>query len=91
MSISAPDFNQAAERYYREDLRRSYLSEALGSILGECRADSRRMRDIAARSMDDEATVAELSGLIRSVLSVIYRRAHESFVVDERACAGATG
>ncbi len=85
MSVSAREFNQEAERYYREDLRRSYLREAVDSIFDASSSAPDHLRWVARRSMDDAANPAELSDLLRTVLGVIHRRAHEPFAVHETA------
>lgn len=75
MRVSAREFNQCAEAYYRDRLRHSYLDEAVDSILAGHAVSTNHLRSVARRSMSDEANQFELSDLIRTVLSVIHDRA----------------
>jgi hypothetical protein len=76
MNVNAREFNQAAEQYYREELRRRYLREAFGSTTGAMHQDA-GLESAFTRATDDEATLPELQELLRHTLSVIHERSQE--------------
>ena len=59
MDLSAGDFNEGAETYYRETLRRQHFREALRFLEEDCIAIDRRPDDLAG---DDRETLRTILG-----------------------------
>lgn len=85
MGISAREFNQGAEKYYRETLRQRHMVEAFGFLEEEC-----IKADLAGRGMDD-GTGEALHSILEGKGALQFLNMAKREVLEERATATTLG
>jgi hypothetical protein len=75
MAVSAPDFNEAAEAYYRDDLRRAHLREGLDVLAGDFQrldrdqAGDGRLREVLDRLLPGGTAAGFLQAVRNDLLT----------------------
>jgi hypothetical protein len=85
MGVSAREFNQGAEKYYRETLRQRHMVETFGFMEEDC-----LKADLAGSRMDDGTTEA-LQSILEGKSAIQFLNSAKREVLEERATATTLG
>jgi len=85
MGVSAREFNQGAEKYYRETLRQRHMVETFGFLEEDC-----LKADLAGSRMDD-GTAEALQSILEGKSAVQFLNMAKREVLEERATAATLG